>query len=58
MIDPDLLSLLSCPITHTALSYDAHTNTLISKAAQLSFPIKDGIPILLVAEATNLSDVT
>lgn len=52
--DPFLLKLLVCPITKTTLRYDADQQCLISDAAKLSFPIRDGIPILLIDEATRL----
>lgn len=52
--DPHLLKLLVCPITKTTLRYDADNQCLISDAAKLSFPIRDGIPILLIDEATRL----
>ena len=49
-----MLQLLVCPITKTTLRYDADTQCLISDAAKLAFPIRDGIPILLIDEATRL----
>ena len=52
--DPNLLDHLVCPITKTALRYDAANQTLISDAAKLAFPIRDGIPILLIDEAARL----
>jgi uncharacterized protein YbaR (Trm112 family) len=50
-IDPRLLEILVCPVTKSALIYDEHRSTLISKAAQLVFPIRNGIPILLLEES-------
>jgi uncharacterized protein len=53
-IDPKLLDLLVCPLTKSALRYDRGANELISKAAKLAFPIRDGIPILLPSEAREI----
>ncbi len=55
-IDPKLLEILVCPITHKTLEYDAVTQELISSAAKLAFPIRDGIPILLEDEARAIND--
>lgn len=52
--DPRMLEVLVCPQTHTTLSYDAEKQELVSKAANLAFPIRDGIPIMLVGEARVL----
>ncbi|MEM6589136.1 MAG: Trm112 family protein [Pseudomonadota bacterium] len=52
--DRRMLEALICPQTHTTLSYDAEAQELISKAAGLAFPIRGGIPILLVDEARSL----
>lgn len=48
------LEVLVCPVTRTVLEYDADTQELVSKAAGLAFPIRDGIPIMLVDEAREL----
>ena len=53
-VDAKLLELLVCPVTHETLSYDAETQELISKGAKLAYPIRDGIPIMLVDEARQL----
>lgn len=53
-IDPKLLDLLVCPLTKNTLRYDRDRNELISKAAKLAFPIRDGIPILLPSEAREI----
>jgi uncharacterized protein len=53
-IDPKLLDLLVCPLTKSALRYDREKNELISNAAKLAFPIRDGIPILLPSEAREI----
>jgi uncharacterized protein len=50
-IDPRLLEILVCPVTKTVLEYDAAAQELISRAARLAFPIRDGIPIMLPEEA-------
>lgn len=50
-IDPRLLEILVCPLTKTVLEYDAAAQELISRAAKLAFPIRDGIPIMLPEEA-------
>ena len=52
--DPKLLELLVCPVTRTRLIYDAEKQELVSKAAGLAFPIRDGIPIMLPGEARDL----
>ena len=54
-VDPKLLALLVCPLTKTTLHYDAEQNCLISRAAKLAFPIRDGIPIMLPSEARELT---
>ena len=54
--DPRLLELLVCPVTKTRLQYDAAAQELISKAAGLAYPIRDGIPIMLPDEASDLED--
>jgi uncharacterized protein len=53
--DPKLLERLVCPVTKTRLIYDAEAQELISKAAGLAYPIRDGIPIMLAEEARELS---
>ena len=55
-IDPKLLELLVCPVTKQALSYDRERQELVSKAAGLAFPIRDGIPIMLIDEARKLDE--
>ena len=52
--DPRLLELLVCPVTKTRLQYDAAAQELISKAAGLAYPIRDGIPIMLAEEAREI----
>jgi uncharacterized protein YbaR (Trm112 family) len=53
-IDPKLLNILVCPKTRTPLRFDAETNQLISKEASLAYPIREGVPILLLEEATPI----
>jgi len=52
--DRRMLEALVCPETHTTLSYDAEKQELVSKAANLAFPIRNGIPVMLVDEARVL----
>lgn len=53
-VDPKLLEILVCPITKGPLEYDAARQELISRQAKLAYPIRDGIPIMLVDEARKL----
>lgn len=55
-IDPKLLEILVCPVTKTVLEYDAQRQELISRAAKLAYPIRDGIPIMLREEARPIED--
>ncbi len=55
-IDPKLLEILVCPLTKGPLSYDREAGELISEQAGLAYPIRDGIPIMLVDEARRLDD--
>ena len=55
-IDPRLLEILVCPLTKTPLEYDRERGELISRAAGLAYPIRDGIPIMLPEEARPLED--
>ena len=54
-VDPKLLEILVCPLTKTPLTYDRERQELISKKAGLAFPVRDGVPILLVDEARKIS---
>jgi len=56
MVDPKLLEILVCPLTKTSLDYDAERQELISRAAGLAYPIRDGIPIMLPEEARKLDE--
>ena len=53
-IDPKLLEILVCPLTKSVLEYDAKKQELVSRAAKLAYPIRDGIPIMLPEEARRL----
>ena len=53
--DPRLLEILVCPVTKTGLQYDAERQELISRAAGLAYPIRDGIPIMLPEEAREIN---
>ena len=55
-VDPKLLEILVCPLTKTSLAYDAERQELISRAAGLAYPIRDGIPIMLPDEARKLDE--
>jgi uncharacterized protein YbaR (Trm112 family) len=54
-IDPRLLEILVCPLTKSTLEFDAARQELISRAAKLAYPIRDGIPIMLPEEARPLT---
>lgn len=54
--DPALLAILVCPVTRGTLYYDEAAGELISKEAKLAYPIRDGIPVMLEAEARHLDD--
>jgi uncharacterized protein YbaR (Trm112 family) len=53
-VDPRLLEVLVCPVTHGPLTYDRDAQELISVAAKLAYPVRDGVPIMLPEEARNL----
>ena len=53
-VDPRLLEVLVCPVTRAPLEYDREKGELISRSAKLAFPIRDGVPIMLVDEARVL----
>jgi uncharacterized protein YbaR (Trm112 family) len=53
-VDPKLLEILVCPVTKGTLEYDHARNELISRQAKLAYPIRDGIPIMLVDEARKI----
>ncbi|MTI43272.1 hypothetical protein JM93_03760 [Roseibium hamelinense] len=55
-IDRKLLELLVCPVTKTTLEYDREKQELVSRAAKLAYPIRNGIPIMLAEEARPLEE--
>jgi uncharacterized protein YbaR (Trm112 family) len=55
-VDPKLLELLVCPLTKSSLRYDPERNELISDQAHLAYPIRDGVPIMLVDSARSLDE--
>jgi uncharacterized protein len=55
-VDTKLLDLLVCPLTKGRLSLDRERNELVSEKGRLAYPIRDGIPIMLVSEARRLED--
>lgn len=55
-VDPKLLEILVCPLTKGTLHYDRDKQELVSREAGLAYPIRDGIPIMLVDEARQLAD--
>lgn len=56
MLDPRLVEVLVCPLTHGPLDYDREKGELISKKARLAYPIRDGVPVMLADEARALSE--
>lgn len=52
--DPHMLEALVCPVTQNRLEYDAGKQELVSKSANLAFPIRNGIPVMLIDEARRL----
>jgi hypothetical protein len=55
-LDPRLLEILVCPVTHGRLIWDRQARELISKSAGLAYPVRDGVPIMLPEEARQLED--
>ena len=53
-VDPKLLEILVCPMTKGPLTYDKEKQELISEQAKLAYPVRDGIPVMLVEEAREL----
>ena len=53
-VDPKLLEVLVCPQTRTSLRYDKARQELISDVARLAYPVRDGVPIMLIDEAREL----
>jgi uncharacterized protein len=55
IVDLDLLAILVCPMTRTALVYDDERQELISETAGLAYPIRNGVPVMLIEEARRLA---
>ena len=55
-VDPRLLEILVCPVTHGPLVYDRAAQELISRSARLAYPIREGVPIMLPEEARELAE--
>ncbi len=55
-VDPRLLEILVCPVTHGPLVYDRVAGELISRSARLAYPIRGGVPIMLPEEARSLAE--
>jgi uncharacterized protein YbaR (Trm112 family) len=55
-VDPRLLEILVCPVTRAPLEYDRAKAELVSRAARLAYPIRDGVPIMLPEEARELGE--
>ena len=56
VVDPRLLEVLVCPVTRTPLVYDRTRQELVSKAARLAYPVRDGVPVMLPEEARPLGE--
>ena len=55
-VDPRLLEVLVCPISHGPLDYDRQKGELISRKAGLAYPIREGVPVMLAEEARTLEE--
>jgi uncharacterized protein YbaR (Trm112 family) len=53
-VDPKLLEVLVCPMSRTPLRYDRERQELVSESARLAYPVRDGVPIMLIDEAREL----
>ncbi len=56
LLDPKMLELVVCPQTKSTLEYDEKAQELISRKAKLAYPVRDGVPILLISEARTLDE--
>ena len=56
VVDPRLLEVLVCPVTRAPLIYDRAKAELVSKAARLAYPVRDGVPVMLPEEARTLGE--
>lgn len=55
-IDRKLLDMLACPLTKAPLTWNSKTSELVSRAARLAYPVRDGVPIMLPSEARPLEE--
>lgn len=55
-VDPRLLAILVCPLTKAPLTYDRERQELVSKAAGLAYPVRDGVPVMVIEEARELRE--
>jgi uncharacterized protein YbaR (Trm112 family) len=55
-VDPRLLAILVCPLSKAPLSYDRERQELVSKAAGLAYPVRDGVPVMVIEEARELGE--
>jgi len=55
-VDPRLLEILVCPVTKTSLIYNEAKQELVSRAARLAYPIRDGVPVMISDEARAVDD--
>lgn len=55
-VDVRMLELLACPLTKGPLSWDAERGELVSRAARLAYPVRDGIPVMLPSEARRIEE--
>ncbi|CAG0991041.1 MAG: Trm112 family protein [Rhizobiaceae bacterium] len=55
-VDVRMLELLACPLTKGPLSWDAERSELVSRAARLAYPVRDGIPVMLPSEARRVEE--
>lgn len=56
-LDPALLAIIVCPLTRTPLHYDAAASELVSESAGIAYPVRDGVPVMLVEEARILTEL-
>lgn len=56
ILDPKMLELLVCPHSKSSLTYDEGAQELVCKKSKLAYPVRDGVPILLISEARKLDD--
>jgi uncharacterized protein YbaR (Trm112 family) len=55
-VDPRLLEILVCPVTHGPLTFNRERQELVSRSARLAYPIRDGVPVMLPEEARELDE--